>query len=1177
MNHIESLPTIETKTLVEVLRSRARHQPNQRAYTFLVDGESEEVHLTYAELDQQARAIAAGLQQMGIMGEGETLPAPRVLLLYPPGLDFITAFFGCLYAGVVAVPSYPPRRKRASPRLEAIVQDAQPAVVLSDATIRADMTHNPKPALMGLEWLVTDQTACPLGISHQLGEEEAALWQMPTLSSESLAFLQYTSGSTATPKGVMLTHGNLLHNLAIIQQGFEVTPNSVGVIWLPPYHDMGLIGGILEPLYVGMQVVLMSPIAFLQKPARWLRAVSHYKGTISGGPNFAYELCVEKITPQEQATLDLSSWEVAFNGAEPIRNETLERFVRAFAPVGFRREAFYPCYGLAEGTLIVSGGLKSALPMVYQVDHRALLENRVVESADGMGLVGCGTSKLGQEILIVDPESALLCANGQVGEIWLKGVSVAKGYWNKPNATEDAFHAYLAEASAPTPSPSSNSMEGEQQEAISTEGYHMPSSFGSPSILLEEGAGPFLRTGDLGFLLDGELFITGRIKDLIIMRGRNHYPQDIELTAQESHIALQAHCGAAFSVEVEGQERVVIAFELKRRYRKADVEELGTAIRAAVAEVHELEVYAVVLIRPARMPKTTSGKVQRYACRKAFLEGTLPVIGSSIRDASPVGKHEPTEPTEREESDMTGSPIQAKIEADLQAQIANLLSVPAAQIDLQQPIRNLGIGSLPAIMLKTHIEDTYDLTLPIDIFFEEISISEMVTRLFKERFSETDGGMAEASQSMPAQAQTSSQKTPLESPERSADTDSMSQQNPETYRFELFPEYRYMEEGLQNLQVANPYFRRHEGINNDQTLIGDRFLINYSSYNYLGMSGDEIVSDAAREAIARYGTSVSASRLVSGEIPLHGQLEKELADLVGAEDCLAYVGGHATNVTTIGHLLGPQDLILHDALIHNSALQGALLSAADRLPFPHNDWQALDQILAQKRDAYRRVLIVIEGVYSMDGGIPELPNFIAVKKRHHAFLMIDEAHSIGVVGQHGRGIGEYFGVNPADVDIWMGTLSKSFASCGGYIAGSHALIQYLKYTAPGFVYSVGMSPPNTAAALAAVRLLKREPERVTRLQQRTKLFLELARARGLNTGNSKDSPVVPVIIGNAESAMYLSHLLFERGISVHPMLPPAVPDGESRLRFFISSTHTEEQIRLTVDTVAEALAELAVG
>ena len=1145
MNHIKTLPTIESKTLVEVLRSRAQYQPNQRAYTFLLDGESEEVCLTYAELDQQARVIAARLQQMGISGEAGTLPPPRVLLLYPPGLDFIAAFFGCLYAGVIAVPSYPPRRKRPSPRLEAIVQDAQPAVVLSDATIRADMMHYPKAALMGLEWLVTNQ------VSHQLGEEEAALWQMPTLSSESLAFLQYTSGSTATPKGVMLTHGNLLHNLAMIQQGFEITPNSVGVIWLPPYHDMGLIGGILEPLYAGFPVVLMPPIAFLQKPARWLRAVSHYKGTISGGPNFAYNLCLEKITPQERATLDLSSWEVAFNGAEPIRNETLERFVKAFEPSGFRSEAFYPCYGLAEGTLIVSGGMKSARPMVYQVDHSALLENKVVESADGMGLVGCGTSKLGQEIVIVDPDSALLCADGQIGEIWLKGASVAKGYWNRAEESEQSFNAYIA-----------------------------PSDSMSYPLAPSQN-GPFLRTGDLGFLLDRELFVTGRIKDLIIIRGRNHYPQDIELTAQESHIALQPHCGAAFSVEIEGQERVVIVFELKRRYQKADVEEVATAIRAAVAEEHELEVYAVVLLRPARMPKTTSGKVQRYACRKAFLEGTLPVLGSSIRDTSPlrqaqgpVGNHEPNE---TKQSNTTESLTQANIEADLQAQIANLLSVPATQIDLQQPIRNLGIGSLPAIMLKTHIEDTYDLTLPIDIFFEEITISEMVTRLFRERFSETDDGMAEASQPMPAEAQTSSQKTPLESPERSADMDSMPEQNPETYRFELFPEYRYMEEGLQNLQIANPYFRRHEGINNDQTLIGSRLLINYSSYNYLGMSGDELVSDAAKEAIARYGTSVSASRLVSGEIPLHRQLEEELADLVGTEDCLAYVGGHATNVTTIGHLLGPQDLILHDALIHNSALQGAILSGADRLSFPHNDWQALNQILTEKRAAYRRVLIVIEGVYSMDGDIPALPNFIAVKKRHHAFLMIDEAHSIGVVGQHGRGIGEYFGVNRADVDIWMGTLSKSFASCGGYIAGSHALIQYLKYTAPGFVYSVGMSPPNTAAALAAVRLLKREPERVTRLQQRTKLFLELARARGLNTGKSKDSAVVPIIIGNAESAMYLSHLFFERGISVHPMLPPAVPDGESRLRFFISTTHTEEQIRLTVQTVAKALAELAKG
>ena len=611
--------TNEHQTLLGILRSRAQHQPNQRAYTFLVDGECEEIHLTYAELDQQARAIAAHLQQMGITSEAGTHPAERALLLYPPGLDFIAAFFGCLYAGVIAVPSYPPRRKRANPRLEAIIKDAQPALLLSDTTIRADVMQYPKAALMDLEWLVTDH------ISNKSAAAQAALWQEPTLSTDSLAFLQYTSGSTSTPKGVMLTHGNLLHNLAIIQQGFEVTPNSVGLIWLPPYHDMGLIGGILEPLYVGMQVVLMSPIAFLQKPARWLQAISHYQATNSGGPNFAYDLCVEKMTPQERGTLDLSSWKVAFNGAEPIRNETLERFVRAFEPCGFRREAFYPCYGLAEGTLIVSGGLKSAQPIVYQVDSPALLENKVVESDDGTTIVGCGESKLGQKIVIVDPESHIPCPDGQVGEIWLKGPSVAKGYWNRPEETKRTFRRG-GSRTAPT---------------LATP----PLELGANKNKRGGSEGPFLRTGDLGFLkasserrrTDGELFVTGRIKDLMIIRGRNHYPQDIELTAQESHPALQPHCGAAFSVEIEGQERVVIVFEFKRRQRRANVEEVADAIRAAVAQQHELDVYAVVLIRPARIPKTTSGKIQRYLCRKGFLEGTLPVIGSSIREVKPVG------------------------------------------------------------------------------------------------------------------------------------------------------------------------------------------------------------------------------------------------------------------------------------------------------------------------------------------------------------------------------------------------------------------------------------------------------------------------------------------------------------------------------------------------------------
>ncbi|MEH1824137.1 MAG: aminotransferase class I/II-fold pyridoxal phosphate-dependent enzyme [Nostoc sp.] len=399
----------------------------------------------------------------------------------------------------------------------------------------------------------------------------------------------------------------------------------------------------------------------------------------------------------------------------------------------------------------------------------------------------------------------------------------------------------------------------------------------------------------------------------------------------------------------------------------------------------------------------------------------------------------------------------------------------------------------------------------------------------------------------------------------------------EYYNFHLYPEYLKLRQQMQDMEVSgavNPYFTMHEGLNNDTTIIGDRQFINYSSYNYLGMSGDPVVSQAAKEAIDRFGTSVSASRIASGERPLHRELERELSDFIGTEDCIVYIGGHATNVTTIGHLVGQDDLILHDAFIHNSALEGCKLSGAKRLSFAHNDWQALDEILSNQRHRYKRVLIVIEGVYSMDGDIPNLPKFIEVKKRHKVFLMVDEAHSIGVLGKYGRGIGEYFGIDPTDVDLWMGTLSKSFASCGGYIAGCKALIEYLKYTAPGFVYSVGISPSNAAAALAAIQILKAEPERVTHLYERSKLFLELSRKQGLDTGMSQNTPVVPVIVGNSLHCIQLSQALFKRGINVRPIIYPAVPDKAARLRFFIASTHNEDQIRFTVSTTAEELAKI---
>jgi acyl-CoA synthetase (AMP-forming)/AMP-acid ligase II len=389
----------------------------------------------------------------------------------------------------------------------------------------------------------------------------------------------------------MVSHGNLLHNSALIHQSFADTPNSQGVTWLPSYHDMGLIGGVLQPLYVGAPMILMPAVMFMQKPFRWLEAISRFKATTSGGPNFAYDLCIRKITPEQRASLDLSSWEVAFTGAEPVRAQTLEDFAATFESCGFRKEAFHPCYGMAETTLIVSGGLKTAPPIIRPVDGVALEQNKVVAATSTQEnirtIVGCGQSWLDQKILIVDPESLIPCSANQVGEIWVSGPSIAQGYWNRPEETQQSFHAYLADT----------------------------------------GEGPFLRTGDLGFLQDGELFVTGRIKDVIIIRGQNHYPQDIELTVEKSHPALRTGCGAAFTVEVKGSERLVVVQEVERSYlRKLDMNEVVGNIRASVAAEHALQLYATVLVKTGSIPKTSSGKIQRHACRSGFLAGTLNVV-----------------------------------------------------------------------------------------------------------------------------------------------------------------------------------------------------------------------------------------------------------------------------------------------------------------------------------------------------------------------------------------------------------------------------------------------------------------------------------------------------------------------------------------------------------------------
>jgi acyl-CoA synthetase (AMP-forming)/AMP-acid ligase II len=605
-------PATGLTNLVQLLEYHARRQPQTLAYQYLVNGEEPGDSLTYYQLQQKAQAIAAHLQSYQAQGE-------RALLVYQPGLEFISAFFGCLYAGVIAVPIYPPRRNQNKTRLDCIINNSQARFILGTTASLTNLEQ-------GEEDLSLNVSSVKFIDTNKI-ETGADNWQRPFLDSQSIAFLQYTSGSTGTPKGVIVSHGNLLHNEEMIAQAFchyeqEITYAS----WLPLFHDMGLIGNVLQSLYLGVSCILMSPVDFLQKPVRWLEMISRYQATTSGGPNFAYDLCIRKITPEQIEGLDLSSWNLAFNGSEPIRAKTLEDFAAKFAPAGFRPEAFYPCYGMAEATLFMTGGFKKEAAITMTVDEAALAENRIIPTSESANqsitLVGCGHIWLDEEIIIVNPDTLKPCATNEVGEIWVAGKTVALGYWQQAEKTQETFQARLADSHS----------------------------------------GPYLRTGDLGFVReDRELFVTGRLKDVVIIRGRNHYPQDIEKTLEQAHTALVPHRSAAFSLDVAGEERLVVVAEVERRYRdrragknedaqvveqrkyqrrtdhidpgfEVDLpeppiyQEIVTSIRQAIAAHHGLQAYGVVLLRVGTIPKTSSGKIQRYLCRKGFQEQSLTVV-----------------------------------------------------------------------------------------------------------------------------------------------------------------------------------------------------------------------------------------------------------------------------------------------------------------------------------------------------------------------------------------------------------------------------------------------------------------------------------------------------------------------------------------------------------------------
>jgi len=572
---------ISGETLVDVLRGRAIQEPDRLAYSFLPKGETEEARFTYSELDLRARAIGVWLSSVTTIGD-------RVLLLSPSGPEFVSAIFGCLYRGAAAVPCYPldpVRIGRTFSRLRRILKDAEPVVALTTVNSLGFVedlvrTH---PELGRVRWIAIE--SIPLELARD--------WKRPPIHADMLAILQYTSGSLAAPKGVMVSHRNILENERMVQEEHDYTEDNTFVGWIPLAHDWGLINNVFQPLYSGARSVLMPPDVFLQKPVRWLRTISHYKNVTSGGPGFAYELCVSKIPSEEREGLNLENWICAGIGASPVHPATLDRFAAGFRDCGFRRQAFYNGYGLAEATLSVSASEKFKEPRILRVQKTSLERNDVVIDPPGdvpaSHIVSCGKAPSGEKIVIVDAQSCTACPPGRVGEIWVSGPNITQGYWNNPRETDDTFRAFLRDS----------------------------------------GDGQFLRTGDMGFVHEGELFVTGRLKDLIIIRGRNLYPEDVELTVERCHKGLRPGCTVAFSVQDDFDERLVIVQEV-RVSRQTDLVDIIDTIRQAVLWEHEVVAYAIVLVRERSIPKTSSGKLQRPACRSAFLSGSLEVLEQSI-------------------------------------------------------------------------------------------------------------------------------------------------------------------------------------------------------------------------------------------------------------------------------------------------------------------------------------------------------------------------------------------------------------------------------------------------------------------------------------------------------------------------------------------------------------------
>lgn len=1101
-----SSPLISAKpqTLVDLLRLRACRQPTQVAYSFLAEEGDSDTQVTYEELDRRASAVAGWFQSFGAAGQ-------RAILLLPQGIDYITAFFGCLYADVVAVPAYPPRIRRSNARLEVMVADSQARfAITSRRTLSALQLHHKDSPLL---------TSMYLHAIEDIPSGAADSWRKPSLQSDTLAYLQYTSGSTADPRGVMIRHENVLHNVGVMQRTLEISSEDRGVNWLPLYHDMGLVGSVILPLFVGGPTKIMTPLSFMRDPFIWLKAISRSRATHSGAPNFAYDLCVQRIPPGKRDELDLSSWEVAFNGAEPIRYETMQRFADYFAPCGFRRQAFLPVYGLAESTLFVSGGVRGVGVSTYNIDRAALERGRVdeVPSASDKSRAVVSSGRVPSEFVvrIVDPVSLRPCPPEQIGEIWVASPSVAEGYWNQSEQTSDTFSATLP---------------GDVEHR-------------------------YLRTGDLGFLRDNQLTITGRIKNVIILRGRNLYPEDLQHTAARSHPSLIDHGGTAFSTRVEGEEQIVIVHEVERKFCDEGVDEILLCIRQQIVHEHGVSPYAVVLVKAHTLPRTSSNKLQHGECRKQYQEGKLQVQATWKDPLTPPSNIESSCDAylklSREDHHPKSSGDQLELTDASQVtswiinQIAQRTGARRDLIGLDEPLTRFGLDSLAAVEIQCELEQATGRKIPNtgDETGGPITIRRLVRFL--------SGQWAEPPESADLSvARTDGAKINLGVNDWSSRL------------VELAARSR-------SAQASGDYIYQNPIASYDGAWVSveGRRMLMLASYSYLGLLGHPRIESAAKAAVDDLGTGSHGVPLLAGTTVALQELERAIAQFKGTEAAVVFSSGYVTNLTTISSLLRPGDVVIGDQLNHASIVDGCRLSQATLLTFRHNDMNDLEHCLQMSGTSTK--LVVVDAVFSMDGDIVDLPRVAELCNAYEALLMVDEAHSLGVLGKTGHGIEEHFGLGADVVDIKMGTLSKTVPSTGGYVAGSTDLIDALKHNTRAFIFSAALSPPQAAAATAAFEVIEHEPDRVATLWRRREQYITGLQRLGVNTLHSQ-TPVVPIICPSEETALRVTMLCRCRGLFVVPVIYPAVPLYLPRLRTTVTAAMSEADIDFALEVIRDA-------